>query len=80
MSTSLSKADTRAYYEAQAAEACSTPDTVPADMAYSAEVVARVEAEAAEAIALPWWFWEAAAVVFVATIAISAVFPLGFAT
>lgn len=30
--------------------------------------------------ALPWWFWEAAAVVFVATIAISAVFPLGFAS
>ena len=32
-----------------------------------------------EATALPWWFWEAAAVVFVATLAISAVWPLGFA-
>lgn len=56
-----------------------TADTTAADMAYNAELVARVEAEAAEAIALPWWFWEAAAVVFVATVAISAVFPLGFA-
>ena len=34
---------------------------------------------ASEATALPWWFWEAAAVVFVGTLAISAVFPLGFA-
>ena len=30
-------------------------------------------------LALPWWFWEAMAVVFVGTIAISAVYPWGVA-
>ena len=54
-------------------------DTTDADMAYSAELVARVQAEADAATALPWWFWEAAAVVFVGTLAISAVWPLGIA-
>ena len=29
--------------------------------------------------ALPWWFWEAAAVVFIGTLAISAVWPWGWA-
>ena len=57
-----------------------TPDTTAADMAYSAELVARVEADAEQSLALPWWFWEAAAVVFVGTIALSAVWPLGFAS
>lgn len=28
---------------------------------------------------LPWWFWEAAAVVFVGTIVLSAAFPWGVA-
>ena len=30
-------------------------------------------------LALPWWFWELAAVVFVLAIALSAAFPWGMA-
>ncbi len=50
------------------------------DDTYNAELVARVQAEADAATALPWWFWEAGAVVFVATIAISVLFPRGVAS
>lgn len=46
----------------------------------SAELVERVEAEARAATALPWWFWEAAALVFVAVLALSSLFPWGFAS
>jgi hypothetical protein len=35
--------------------------------------------EAREATALPWWWAEAAAVIFTATIAVSALLPWGFA-
>ena len=94
MSAALSKAATRAHYEAQAADSFTVnisdearemarlaqEPTTAADMAYSAELVRREEADAEESLALPWWFWEAAAVVFVGTIAISAVWPLGFAS
>ncbi len=34
----------------------------------------------AEDIAMPWWFWEAAALVFVAVLALSSIFPWGFAS
>ncbi len=57
--------------------------TIPADdevtdgLAYSADLVARVHAEAEDATRLPEWFWEAAAVVFVLTIAASDVWPMG---
>lgn len=59
--------------------------TIPADdevtdgLAYSAQLVARVHAEAEEATRLPWWFWEAALAVFVLTIAASAAWPMGVA-
>jgi len=49
------------------------------DAALNAEIVARVEADAEKATALPWWFWEFAAVVVVGTIALSAAFPWGVA-
>lgn len=40
---------------------------------HPAEVQARIDC------ALPWWWAEAAAAIFVATVAISALFPWGFA-
>lgn len=45
----------------------------------STELVERVEAEARAATALPWWFWEAAALLVVAVLALSSIFPWGFA-
>lgn len=56
--------------------------TIPADPAadglqYSAELVARVQAEADHAA--PWWFWEAAVAAFILAIAASAVWPMGVA-
>jgi len=51
-------------------------DTEPGDLdllEHPAIVQARAD------IALPWWFWEAAVLVFVATIAASALFPGGVA-
>jgi hypothetical protein len=61
--------------------------TIPADgpadvadgLSYSAELVARVHAEAADAVRLPWWFWEAAFAVVVLAIAASAAWPMGVA-
>jgi hypothetical protein len=41
----------------------------------NAELVARVNAEADAATALPWWFWEAAIVVFFVTLLISVLWP-----
>jgi len=55
------------------------PVTIPDALEYSHELAERVQREADEACAMPWWFWEAAAVVFVATIAISSIYPWGFA-
>lgn len=54
-------------------------DPAAAGLAYSAELVARVEREAAAAVRMPWWFWEAAIAVFVGAIAASAVWPMGVA-
>lgn len=51
-----------------------------AELAAHVELAARVEQEAADATRLPWWFWEAAAVVLVLSIAASAVWPLGVAS
>jgi hypothetical protein len=51
-----------------------------AGLDYSHQLAERVQREADAATALPWWFWEAAAVVFVLTLAISAAFPWGFAS
>jgi hypothetical protein len=59
----------RGYNEALDAEAA----------AHNAELVRRVEAEAAAATALPWWWPEAAAVVFILTVALSIAFPMGVA-
>lgn len=58
--------------------------TIPADptadgLQYSAELVARAEREAADAVRLPWWFWEAAIAVFIFSIVASAVWPMGVA-
>ena len=58
--------------------------TIPASavhdgLDYSAELVARVHAEAADATRLPWWFWEAAVAVLVLTLALSAAWPMGVA-
>lgn len=49
------------------------------DDSYNAEIVAKVNAEAEAATALPWWWPEAAALVIIATIAISMAFPMGVA-
>lgn len=57
--------------------------TIPADddvtdgLSYSAELVARVHAEAADATRLPWWFWEAGLAVVILAIAASAAWPMG---
>ena len=94
MSAALSKAATRAHYEAQAADSFTVnisdearemarlaqEPTTAADMAYSAELVARVEADAEAATCMPGWFWFWAPIVFVGTVAASAVWPLGFAS
>lgn len=53
-------------------------DAAEAD-AYNAELVARVEQDAREATRLPWWWPEAAALVIIATIALSMAFPMGVA-
>ena len=95
MSAVLSKAATRAYYEAQAADGGATlnvsdearemarlvqePDTTAADLAYSAELVARVNAEAHDATRMPGWFWFLAPLAFVGTVAASAVWPWSWA-
>ena len=47
--------------------------------AYNAELVRRVQEEAARATALPWWWPEAAAVILILTIALSIAFPMGVA-
>jgi len=84
------KARTRAHYESLAAEAVGNVPNALAlahyaavqDMensAANAELVDRVNAEADAATALPWWFWEAAIVVFFVTLLISALWPWGFA-
>ena len=54
-------------------------DTVN-DLLYSRELVERVEREARGATALPWWFYEVAAIIFVITVAASAAWPWGWAT
>lgn len=56
------------------------PDEVRRDLDYSAELAERVNREAREATRLPWWFWEAAVVVFVGVIAASAAWPMGLAS
>lgn len=59
--------------------------TLPADdpaaegLAYSAELVDRVTAEAADATRYPRFFWVAAALVVLGAIAASAVWPWGVA-
>lgn len=62
------------------------PPAQPADdmetapgMLYSHELAERVNLEAEDATRLPWWFWEAAVVVFVGVVVISSVFPWGWA-
>lgn len=70
MSPARSKAQTLAHYSAMRDEACAD---------YNAELVAKVEADAAEATALPWWFPEAAVAVVILTLALSAAFPWGVA-
>lgn len=64
-----------AHYEALLRAAENARDT-----AYNADIVARVEAEADAATRLPWWWPEAAVVVFVATLLISVLWPLGWAS
>lgn len=49
------------------------------DLQASADLVRRVEREAREATALPWWFWEAAVVLLVLLLAWSAAQPYGLA-
>lgn len=46
----------------------------------NAELVARVNAEAAAATALPHWWPEAAALIVILTSALSAAFPWGWAS
>lgn len=70
MSPARSKADALAHYTALRDAACAD---------YNAELVAKVEADAAEATRLPWWFPEAAVAVFIVTLALSAAFPWGVA-
>jgi hypothetical protein len=55
------------------------PITLPG-MLCSHELAEQVQREADEATELPWWFWEAAVVVVVVTLALSAVYPWGLAT
>lgn len=55
------------------------PATAPG-LLYSHELCQRVEREAADACAMPWWFGYAAALVVVVAIAASAVWPWGVAT
>jgi hypothetical protein len=57
----------RAYDEAEAT-------------AYTDEIMARVDAETRDSTRMPWWFWEAAVVAVVLTLALSAAFPWGVAT
>jgi hypothetical protein len=47
--------------------------------ACNAELVARVNAEADDALAMPWWYWLLAATALVGACAMSAVIPWGFA-
>ena len=54
-------------------------DNVSDGMACSHDLAERVQREAAEATAFPWWFWEAAVAVFLGTLALSAAFPWGLA-
>lgn len=59
------------------------PETLPPEVAdglhYSADLVDRVQREAEDATRLPWWFWEAAVLVFILAIAGSAAWPMGVA-
>ncbi len=55
------------------------PVTIPDALEYSHELAERVQREADEACAMPWWFWEAAVVIFVGAIAASSIYPWGFA-
>lgn len=48
--------------------------------AYHADLAERVNAEAENATALPWWWPAAAALVIVVTAALSATFPMGWAS
>lgn len=54
-------------------------DSAPG-LLYSAELVRRVEREARDATRLPWWFWEAGAVIFVVAVVASSVWPWGVAS
>lgn len=54
-------------------------DDVADGLAYSADLVARVHAEAADATRLPWWFWEAGFAVVAGAILLSAIWPMGVA-
>lgn len=49
-------------------------------LAYNAELVQRVEREARDAVRLPGWFWEVAAVVIVMVLSVSVAWPMGFAS
>lgn len=48
-------------------------------LAYSHELAERVEREARDATALPWWFWEVAVILVVIVLISSSVWPMGFA-
>lgn len=54
--------------------------TTAPGMLYSNELADRVEREAREATRLPWWFWEAGAIIFVVAVASSAAWPMGLAS
>ncbi len=56
------------------------PITIPDALEYSHHLAQRVQREANEATALPWWFAEAAVVVFVLAIVLSSIWPMGVAS
>lgn len=66
-----------AHLGAEAVSTIPAADDVTDGLAYSADLVARVHAEAADAVRLPWWFWEAGVAVVAGTILLSAVWPMG---
>lgn len=59
--------------------ATSTPVTQAEANACNADLVARVNAEADDALAMPWWYWLLAATALVGACAMSVLFPWGFA-
>jgi hypothetical protein len=71
---------THRHIDARAALAHYTAVQDMANTAANAELVRRVEAEAAAATALPRWWPEAAALVVILTGALSAAFPWGWAS